>query len=96
MLVPIGLITGSTVSVADAPASGGLSQNYFAVTSTIPIFDSSGEYLTPVMINPGLHLQAYTPGDGVKSKVGPMIDGIRSPLLPLNARVLANCRVIPL
>ena len=46
------------------------------------------------MINPGLHLQAYTPGDGVKSKVGPMIDGIRSPLLPLNARVLANCCVI--
>ena len=55
MAVVIGLTTACTVSDADVPASGGLSQNYFAVTSTIPIFDSSGEYLTPVMINPGLH-----------------------------------------
>ena len=94
MAVAIGLTTACTVSGADVPASGGLSQNYFAVTSTIPIFDSSGEYLTPVMINPGLHLQAYTLGEGVESKVGPMINCIRSPLLPLNARVLANCRVI--
>ena len=51
-----------------------LGGNSFFVVSTIPIFDSSGTNVMPVMINPGLHCYGVRESNAVKSNT--LIDGI--------------------